>query len=851
MGLPNTIGKVSDNYQNNSKLKFKIINLLKSTYMTYKILLIIALLFFSCTEKKNTSTSLLDFVPKDASLVIKINHLPGLKSELKNNEFLSLLKTNTIYKNVFETIKNIQYLNPKSESLLVFSELGKENFEYLFIVSTADGLYNFDGIKNKSEETFTYENNSIKKYSLEEVAFFTTTIDQTTIISSSRLLLENSIRNTLEPSINLSFKELYKISNTKKSATLFLNTKNSNALFNTILKENSSYSISNFSDWINLDLDIAQDHLNFTGISMANDSLKHFTNLFKNTGARTNTIASFAPLAAETIISYTFDDYGTFAKNQQRYLDRSIPMDTLFNTVEEVGSIFLNGKKAVILKTFGAEKIIKFLEERKKGSSEYQGTEILELNETNFLNEFFNPLVKRFKATYCTILDNAFVFSSEIETLQTIISNYKNGTTFNNTNLYDTANDVLADESNMLFISNADGISNVLKEEFTSSLFNDFKPSTFSKYLFASQLVADDNFYHINTVIQKIEKEDKTNSTSPLFTIQLDNPLLTNPQFVTDYRTNKKEIVVQDKENNLYLISNEGKVLWKKELKGKVQGDIQQVDIYKNGRLQLAFTTHNQFLIIDRNGNDVPPFNKTFEGGNLNPLAIFDYDGRKDYRFVITQGQKVFMYNNKLNDVKGFKYSKAEQPIIAAPQHFRIQNKDYLVFQLADGTLKILNRVGDERIKVSEKIDFSTNGVHLYNDKFSTTDKKGILFQIDDKGNIGKTNLILNKEHGMDASNKHLVLMNDNVLKIGDHAIELDLGVYSRPKIFFIRDKMFVSVSTIQNQKIYLFDSQGQSISNFPVFGTSTIDLSDMDNDKKLEVVAKDMDNSLIVYKIY
>jgi hypothetical protein len=93
--------------------------------------------------------------------------------------------------------------------------------------------------------------------------------------------------------------------------------------------------------------------------------------------------------------------------------------------------------------------------------------------------------------------------------------------------------------------------------------------------------------------------------------------------------------------------------------------------------------------------------------------------------------------------------------------------------------------------------------------------------------------------------------MNDNVLKIGDHTIELDLGVYSRPKIFFIRDKMFVSVSTIQNQKIYLFDSQGQSISNFPVFGTSTIDLSDMDNDKKLEVVAKDMDNSLIVYKIY
>jgi hypothetical protein len=819
--------------------------------MNYRILLIIALLFFSCTEKKNTSSSLLDFVPKDASLVIKINNLPGLKSELKNNGFLSLFKSNTLYKNVFESVKNIGYLQPTSESLLVFAELGKENFEYLFIVSTEEVLYNLDGVKNKSVETLTYENNSINKYEVEGSFFFSTTIGQTTVISSSRVLLENSIRNTTEPASNQHLKQLYQISNSKKSATLFLNTNNSNALSNSLVKENSSYRISNFSDWINLDIDIAQDHLNLTGISMANDSLKHFTNLFKNTGVRTNTIPSFAPLTAEAIISYSFDDYGTFAKNQQRYLDRSIPMDTLFNTVEEVGNIYLNGKKAVILNTFGAEKIIKFLEKRKKGSSVYQGTEILELNDANFLNEYFNPLVKKFKANYCTILDNAFIFSPEIETLQTIISNYKNGTTFNKTNLYSTAIDVLADESNILFISNADGISNFLKEEFSKTLFEDFKPDTFSKYLFTSQLVADDDFYHINTVIQKIEKEDRTNSTSPLFTIQLDHPLLTNPQFVTDYRTNKKEIVVQDSENNLYLISNEGKVLWKKALSGKVQGDIQQVDIYKNGRLQLAFTTNNQFLILDRNGNEVPPFKKTYQDGNLNPLAIFDYDGRKDYRFVITQGQKVFMFDNKMKDVKGFKYNKAEQSIITAPQHFRIGNKDYLVFQLADGTLKILNRVGDERIKVSEKIDFSANGVHLYNDKFSATNKNGVLFQVDDKGNIGKTNLNLAIGHGMDASSRHMVLMNDNILKIGEKEIELELGVYSSPKIFFIRDKMYVSVSDIQNQKIYLFDSQGQTISNFPVFGTSTLDLSDMDSDKKLEVVAKDMDNSLIVYKIY
>ena len=92
--------------------------------------------------------------------------------------------------------------------------------------------------------------------------------------------------------------------------------------------------------------------------------------------------------------------------------------------------------------------------------------------------------------------------------------------------------------------------------------------------------------------------------------------------------------------------------------------------------------------------------------------------------------------------------------------------------------------------------------------------------------------------------------MDDNVLSIKGRKVELDLGVYSKPKIFYIYDKIYVSVTDIQNQKIYLYDSQAEPIPNFPVYGSSLIDLTDMDNDRKLELVAKDQDNSIIVYKM-
>ena len=217
---------------------------------------------------------------------------------------------------------------------------------------------------------------------------------------------------------------------------------------------------------------------------------------------------------------------------------------------------------------------------------------------------------------------------------------------------------------------------------------------------------------------------------------------------------------------------------------------------------------------------------------------------------MVTQGDKVFMYNNKGAIVRGFKYTKAESGILNAPKHFRVAKKDYLVFTLDNGSLKILNRVGNVRTKVNETLDFSGNEVFLYKNKFVLTNKKGVLYQIGTNGKTIKSNLILNEDHGIDATSNTFVFMNDNVLSIKGKKLELDFGVYSKPKIFYIYDKIYVSVTDIQNQKVYLFDSQAQPISSFPVFGTSQIDLTDMENDQKLEVVTQDQKNSLIVYQL-
>ena len=72
-----------------------------------------------------------------------------------------------------------------------------------------------------------------------------------------------------------------------------------------------------------------------------------------------------------------------------------------------------------------------------------------------------------------------------------------------------------------------------------------------------------------------------------------------------------------------------GELIWKKNIETKIIGDIQQIDLYKNGRLQFAFNTTKDFQILDKNGKIV----KKIKHDNKVGLSIFDYDKVKNYRF--------------------------------------------------------------------------------------------------------------------------------------------------------------------------------------------------------------------------
>ncbi len=768
-------------------------------------------LFFSCDNSKKGTTKLFHLIPENSLIIIKINDLETFKSDIKNNDFINKLPSSVLQKDISE---HLEILNTNNPVLVCFVDSINKT-DYSIITKYHDSLF-----------TVT-DRDSLLLYSK--------IIDSIYFGSTSKAIINN-----LNVNENLVFETFFETTDSNSSFSVFINSNSSKRLGSLIIPED----LSAFSNWMSLDFEISPDQITFNGIAITNDTLQQLLKVFKNTIPQENTIQNIVPSNSNGFLSFIYNDFDLLNNFNKNPID-SIASYELFQTINEVGEIYLNTETVVVLKSIDALATKEALQNHQNITSNFRTIPIFEFSNSDVFKTVFYPFINSENISYYIFIDDFIVFASSEEQLKHIITNFQNGTTFANSNAFKDVMKSLSDESSLLVVANPTKlkqiISSLVNKGFASSKLKDYEIS-------AIQFIQDDGFIHINGVIKKHRTRAQQNSISEEFNVTLDADIIMQPHFVTNHRTNQKEIVVQDVSNNLYLISNTGKVLWKKKLNGTILGNIQQVDLYKNGRLQLAFTTPKRIYIIDRNGNDVSPFPLKFNANITQPLSIFDYDNNKNYRFLVTQGKFLLMYNKNAKNISGFRYSNTGNNVLTSPAHFRVGNKDYIVFATGE-KMMILNRRGQSRIKVEDDINFSGNPIFKYKDRFTTTSSAGELIQVNTKGVVSKQSLNLDNNHFIETTNKTLVTLSENNLAIKQKIFELDFGNYTAPNIFYLNDKIYIATTDLQTQKIYLFDSQSRLINNFPVYGNSPIDLANMDSDNKLEFVVMGESNSIIVYK--
>lgn len=776
---------------------------------------ILFIVIFACQKDYNKTKLPYKFIPSNSYTIIKINELNDFINSTENNDILSGIYNKEL-KHASIILKNFNSTNPIYISFT--------DSDYVILTKSDSTLFVIDSLANHLSATLV--NLHIEKTQIDSTVFYHKIIGNT-FAGSNNLELLKTLDSKNE---NKSLSKLIETTDKKSVASIVFksDTENYSKL---LFSQSEGSKDSNFTV-----LDFAQTdkNLHYNGILTSKDSSFSVLSSFKNTIPQKTNTPLVAPSETSSLKSITFNDFSIFNKN----------LNQLNNTTNETTESFLNFTNeiavidnAIILHSLDPNLILESIEE-KSNLETFREIDIYEFGNPDYFTSNLKPLISFNNANYFSIFKNFVIFSNSTENLKSILTTALNDYTLAKSDAFININHKLSDEASLFIFKNSDGLSDILGKTLKGYNAN------------AVQYIREDNYTHINGIIEKYTKRAASNSVVEAFSTKLDAALISPPQTVKNHVTKAHDIIVQDVNNTLYLISNSGNILWKKSLQGKILGEVKQIDMYKNGRLQLAFATENRVYVLDRNGKDVSPFPLKFNDAITQPLSVFDYDKNRNYRLLVTQGKNLIMYDAVGKSVKGFKYESNTEAIKTQPKHFRIGTKDYIVFGAGE-TLKILNRQGGVRVNVKDKIRFSGNGLYLYKNKFTTSNTLGQLVQVDTRGRVNLTNLNLTDKHSLVTTSKTLVSLNENKLQIKSKIIELDYGEYTSPRIFYLNDKIYVTTTDLQTKKVYLFDSQAKRISNFPVFGTSAAEMQKLDNEKGLELITQSDDKNLVIYKLY
>lgn len=804
------------------------------------------LLIISCNSDKNQKGKLTSFLPENTVVLVRSNSLKTLDSDLANNGFIEQFAFTSIHGFFSKKILSTKHFQPVSEVLIAVSKKKDSIFDYTFITRSHPQLFTIDSAVDKTVETISLGKNSFQKTTLDTHTFYSTIIDSVFVASSS----ENIIQHYFESQKHEDeiFKKLYEIGSSQP-LSVFVNGREFSPFLKTYFPD--SAPASPLFSWILLDTDIHPDILKLNGITSLDNSDENLVSVFKNTLPQTNRLATVTPVSASGFVSFTFDDFETFQKNLSPFQEKDTITvnNTFFLSLKEAGVIFTENEKIVATEaldaTIAAENLSYFWNEH----STFREISIKKVIDSTFINRAFYPLIKDTRVAYGAQLDNFFVFTEKENTLTEIITEYLNETTLAHRPFYQEHLAHLSSDGSVLLVSLNQNFKSILEKNTIEKYRKEINSLKFSNTpILALQLVADGNFAHINGVVKETKRSAQSTGVSQLFAITLDNDLQTRPQFFSNHITKGKDIVVQDVANKLYLISPSGKVLWNKQLDGKILGEIQEVDLLKNGRIQMVFATEKTFYILDRNGKEVAPFPLKFKDPITQPLAVFDYDSNRNYRFVVTQSNNLLMYDSKAKIVSGFTFKKSGSAVILPPQHFRIGGKDYLLIAEESGKLNILSRTGSQRVNVTEKFDFGTTPLFIENEQFVFIDKNNQKISISQSGKVTKQELggvTYATSHG-----KTTVQLADNLLRINNHRVELPLGDYTAPEISISNNRILISVTDRLQQRVYVYNSLGEIVTGFPVYGASVMQLGDATANGRPDGVVQGGSNEVVCYEL-
>lgn len=343
--------------------------------------------------------------------------------------------------------------------------------------------------------------------------------------------------------------------------------------------------------------------------------------------------------------------------------------------------------------------------------------------------------------------------------------------------------------------------------------------------------------------------------------------ITSDPIWFRDHRSGGYYALFQDEKNRLIALSDQGKQLWSRELPGQIMGEITQVDLYKNGKFQVIFNTSKAVHCIDILGNNVSGYPINLTSTASSPLAVFDYDKNRNYRFVIgLEDGSTFNFQDEADPTKGWKFKSKGAPIIDL-RHIKAGNKDYIFCQDREGDLRLLKRNGEDRYNSKAKFPKDVRYLDFFmkekieNSSMVLCDSSGQVIElVFGDGTAGRMTGLASAEHLLLADFDEdrlndLILADSLSLEIFNSARQRILKyrssspISARPQVYRFPNSNVVGLLLAEENALIFIDGQGNSYFDEEVFGKSMPSIRDANKDGALDLLTHDGRKTILCYK--
>ena len=832
-----------------------------------------------------------DLIPEETILVYEQGICDACLSQAKTSVIFQIIERAAFYNKPIDSLKHLRELlnsNDQSGSLVSLHGTKKDEFDFIFYrqVNTKLSLsLKLIMEQSKAGRLLKYTDREFNSIKIQEIssanAIFSWAIIENVWIGSFTPFLVEDVIRTYESKGVQSFKsiisDVYQLPKMKNDAgNLFLHLPHFSRWIALFSDAPPSEMLNKLGKSSILDLKIEENGFVLNGFSSDSvDRSAQTLSLFRNQNPEPFNLRHFISNRAAWVVTYGISDGEQFGKSLMCYSrlnksflqdslsqiskQTSVQLSSLYGKIKgEIGISYQESKgqtfsKVLLVQTDDHETWIESLNTLSQKVSldtvffeKFSEFEIRELPIYRFPEKLFWPLLSGFNTSYYTSMGKTILFADDLEELKHFLEDIEKEDTWGKSVNQNHFLESTLLEANVSVYLNTPKLWSTLSSSLHPrwrKFIQENQPLLRSLQMGAIQFShLNESFYtNISWNNTRYNERKLTNTAQERITTSF-STAIHKASVVKSHVSRSEEVFVQDSAFNISLVSPVGNVLWKMALGQPIVGEVQQVDYFKNGKLQFLFITPTTLYIVDRLGNPVPPYPLNLKMKDAAQVSVIDYDHSKKYRFlVVSKTGKLWMYDKDGSLLEGWNPKNLEGSLLVAPQHYRIRGKDYILGIRADGWIYLMNRRGESiknfplnlRTKLAGSY-FLEIGRSMTDTYFVVVSKDGFKIKFNLEGKIlSRETLIktsIDAQFALIAENdkkSYAILRQENKqLSLFDEAgkeiIKNDfvgLNPLRMNYYDFGSGKVYVDITDLAQDLSFVYDSQGNLLTSPPMEG--------------------------------